>query len=458
MTSRPSAPAATPAREAAFAVLYRAEAADAFVSTLLFRTLARSSLSDADRALTTTVVLGVLRHRGRLDHTLGGLLARPLDTLPPAIRTVLRMGAFEILELDRVPAPAAVSEAVALARRHGHAGTAGLVNAVLRRLAAEGPAPLPEAGSDPIGHLCVAHSHPRWLVTRWVDRWGVEEAGALLAANAHAAPSILRVNTLRTTRDDLMELLSARGLGVDPGIVPESVRVRGSLIGRLPLYEQGLCAPQDEGAMLVVHALADVAVPGSTVIDACAAPGGKSLHLAAMMANGGRVLAVDIHPGKVLALARRAAAFGATCVEAYDLDAQEIGRRWPGAADAVLVDAPCSGLGTIRRRPEIKWRVDEASLARGAQKQQAILRGASGAVRPGGTLVYSVCSNEPEEGPEVVGGFLSAHPSFTFAPFAGSFPRVVGGHPVDGMEAGEAHLLPHRHGTDGFYIARLRRV
>lgn len=317
---------------------------------------------------------------------------------------------------------------------------------------------MPETGTDPIGHLSVVHSHPRWLVARWVARWGVEEAQALLAANGRPAPATLRVNTLRITRDELIDLLRARGLDADPGIVPEAVRVYGSLIGRLPLYDQGLCASQDEGAMLVVHALADAAASGATVVDACAAPGGKSLHLAALMANLGRVMAVDVHPGKVQALARRAEAFGATCVEVHNLDAQELGRRWPGAADAVLVDAPCSGLGTVRRRPEIKWRIDEQWLLRSAQKQQAILRGASGAVRPGGTLVYSVCSNEPEEGPEVVGGFLSAHPSFAFAPFAGTFPNVVGGHPVDGVEAGEAHLLPHRHGTDGFYVARLRRL
>lgn len=457
MTSRREVPAASPAREAAFAVLYRAEAADAFVGTLLFRTLARSSLSKADRALTTAVVLGVLRHRARLDHAMAELLTRPLDTLPPAIRTILRMGAFEIMDLDRVPAPAAVSEAVALARRHGHAGTAGLVNAVLRRLAAEGPAPPPEAGSDPIGHLSIVHSHPTWLVSRWVARWGMEGAAALLAANTRPAPTTLRTNTLRTTRDDLIGLLRAMGLDADSGIAPEAVRVHGSLVDRLPLRDKGLCAPQDEGAMLVAHALADVVISGSTVIDACAAPGGKSLHMAALMANAGRLLAVDIHPGKARALERRAAEFGATCVEVHNLDAQEIGLRWPGAADAVLVDAPCSGLGTIRRRPEIKWRVDERSLTEIAQRQQAILRGASGAVRRGGTLVYSVCSNEPEEGPEVVMWFLSEHPSFALAPFADAFPRSAGGCAVDGVEAGEVHLLPHLHGTDGFYIARLQR-
>lgn len=438
--------------------MYRAEAADAFVSTLLFRTLDRSSLSDADRALATTIAMGVLRHRARLDHAMSGLLNRPLEGLPAAIRTVLRMGAYEVLYLDRVPAPAAVSEAVALARKHGHAGTAGLVNAVLRRLVAEGPAPLPDAGSDPTGHLSVVYSHPRWLVARWVARWGMEEAQALLAANSRPAPATLRVNTLRTTQAELLSLLRTGGVEAHPGILPESVRVHGSLTGRLPLFDKGLCGPQDEGAMLVVRALADAAPSGSTVVDACAAPGGKSLHLAALMANSGRVLAADVHPGKVQALARRAAAFGATCVEVHHLDAQEVGRRWPEQADAVLVDAPCSGLGTIRRRPEIKWRVEERSLARSAEAQQAILRGASGAVRPGGTLVYSVCSNEPEEGPEVIRGFLAANPSFAFAPFAGDFPRVLVGSMVDGVEAGEVHLLPHRHGTDGFYIARLLRL
>ncbi len=457
MTTRPAARPARSAREAAFAVLRRAESTGAFANALLFATLARSSLSDADRALATAIVLGVLRHRARIDHALGALLARPLDTLPAAIRTILRVGAYEILDLDRVPASAATSEAVTLASRWGHAGTAALVNAVLRRLASEGPAPPPEENADPIGHLSIVHSHPRWLVARWAARWGTEEARALLVANTIPAPTVLRVNTLRATPAELVALLRARGMQAEPGALPEAVRVRGSLVRRLPLYDQGLCAPQDEGAMLVVLAAADAAAPGSTVVDACAAPGGKTLHLAALMSDRGRVLAVDIHPDKVRALARRAAAFGATCVEACQADATEIGRRWPDGADLVLADAPCSGLGTIRRRPEIKWRVQEEALRRGAGRQLAILRGAAGAVRRGGALVYSVCSNEPEEGPEVVRAFLSGSPEFVRAPFAGAFPRAVEGQPVDGAGEGEAHLLPHRHGTDGFYVARLRR-
>lgn len=455
MTTRPAATTPTSAREAAFAVLFRAEAADAFVSILLFRTLERSSLSAADRALATAITFGVLRHRERLDHALTPLLRRPLATLPPAIRTILRMGAYQILDLTRIPAAAATSEAVTLARRHGHVGTARLVNAVLRRLAAEGAPPPPAASADPLGHLAVVHSHPRWLLARWAGRWGLEEAAALAAANTLPPPSVLRVNTLRTTRDAVVESLRARGMDAEPGLLPEAVRVRGSLVERLPLIERGLCSVQGEGAMVVAHAVGPKA--GTMVIDACAAPGGKTTHLAALMGNAGRVLACDIHPRKLQTVVQRAEALGATCVETHLVDAREIGRRWPEQADAVLVDAPCSGLGTLRRRPEIKWRASEQALAGHAAAQQAILAGAAGAVGPGGALVYSVCSLEPEEGPQVVRAFLAASPAFALAPLPPAFPRALGTVAVEDPAAGEVHLFPHRHDTDGFYIARLER-
>lgn len=455
MRSRPAGATALSAREAAFVVLHRAEAADAFVNVLLFRTLAPSALGPRDRALATALTLGVLRHRGRIDHALTHLLRRPLETLPAAIRTALRIGGYQLLALDRIPSAAAVSEAVDLARRHGHRGTARLVNAVLRRLAAEGPPPPPDPGADPVGHLAVVHSHPRWLMARWAARWGIQEAAALAAAHARPAPSVLRVNTLRVTRAEVLAWLAARGMPAGPGLLPESVRTRGSLSGRLPLVEAGAVLMQDEAAMLVAHVVAPS--PGQVVFDACAAPGGKASHLGALMGNTGRVVACDVHPGKAAAMARRLAALGATCVEAHQVDALEVGRRWPMQAHAVLVDAPCSGLGTLRRRPEIRWRVGEPTLAQHAARQRAVLEGASGAVRPGGALVYSVCSLEPEEGPEVVRAFLAGAPSFAFDPFPPQVPRVLGGASVHGADAGEACLFPHRHDTDGFYIARLRR-
>ena len=436
-------------------MLNRAEAADAFVSILLFRTLERSALSGADRALATAITLGALRHRGRLDYALEHLLERPLEDLPAAIRTILRMGAYQILDLDRVPDAAAVSESVKLARRHGHVGTARLVNAVLRRLATEGPPPLPDPGSDPIEAVAVAYSHPRWLVARWVAQWGPEEAAALAATNTQPAPSVLRVNTLRVTRDDLLTALHDRGLAAEPGLIADAVRVHGSLTGRLPLIEQGLCVTQDEGSMLVAHAVAPE--PGATVIDACAGSGGKAAHLAALMKNAGRVLACDLHPRKLQALAERSALLGATCIEAHHLDARDLWRLHPAQADAVLVDAPCSGMGTVRRRPEIKWRAMPDDLPRHAETQRAILAGSAGAARRGGLLVYSVCSLEPEEGPQVIEAFLAGHREFARAPMPEGFPRVLNGCPVDVQAPGEVRLLPHRHDTDGFFLARLRR-
>jgi 16S rRNA (cytosine967-C5)-methyltransferase len=442
-------------REAAFAVLNRAEAADAFVSVLLHRTLGRAALSPADRALAAAITLGVLRHRARLDYALAPLVKGGLDDLPPAIRTIMRMGAFQILDLDRVPVSAATSEAVNLAHAHGHPGTARLVNAVLRRLATVGaPAP-PDRAQDPVAHLAVTTSHPRWMLERWVDRWGLDEAEALARTNGQPAPSTLRVNTLRATPADVLAALTQRGIEARPGLVEDAIRTHGSPDLRMPLIEQGLCVPQDEGSMLV--GIAVDAAPGALIIDACAGTGGKALHLAAIMRNTGRIVACDVHPAKVDALQRRAAVLDATCIEAERQDAREIGRRRPKQADAVLVDAPCSGLGTIRRRPEIKWRASADALPRHAAQQFEILMGAAGAVRPGGHLVYSVCSLEPEEGDAVVGRFLAASPEFGWAAFGPGVPPDIAATGAAAGRPGEARLFPHKHDTDGFYIARLRR-
>jgi 16S rRNA (cytosine967-C5)-methyltransferase len=425
------------------------------VSVLLHHTLERSDLSPVDRGLATAITLGVLRHRARLDYALVPLLDRPLGDLPAAIRTILRMGAFQILDLDRVPASAATSEAVSLARAHGHKGTVRLVNAVLRHLVTTGAPALPDPAVDPVAHLAVATSHPRWLLERWMARWGREETDALARANAQPAPSTLRVNTLRTTRDAVLAVCAARGVDARPGLVDDAIRVHGASTSRLPLVADGLCTPQDEGSMLVGVAVDPV--PGAVVVDACAGSGGKALHLAALMRDTGRVLACDVHPAKMDALPRRAATIGATCIEPTVVDARTIGQRWPMLADVVLVDAPCSGLGTIRRRPEIKWRVREDAIVRHAAQQVEILAGACGAVRVDGHLVYSACSLEPEEGEQVVERFLAGHAPFEWAAFGPGFPATLAGAPVASGRPGEVRLLPHRHDTDGFYIARLRR-
>lgn len=417
-------------------ILRRVDDGAAFSNILLYQTLTRLPFGAADQAFITEVTLGTLRQQGRLDYALASVLDRPLASLPAPIRAILRMGLYQILCLDRIPDAAAVDEAVRLARRHGHRGTAGLVNAVLRRLAAEGePAP-PPAGADPAGHLAVTLSHPRWLIERWIGRWGVGETRARCAANNAIPPSVLRVNTLRASPQQVLAALRARGVEAEAGGWPEAIRVRGSFGARLDLYEDGLVTMQDEGAMAVARDAAPRA--GETVLDAAAGTGGKATHLAELMDNRGLVVALDIVPAKLRALAANAARLGIDIIEAHHLDAREAGSRFAGRADRVVLDAPCSGLGVIRRRPEIRWRVTPESLAQMGRLQEEMLAGVAGAVRPGGTLVYAVCSTEPEEGEAVVRR-VAAQASGTF----------------DLRE--ERELTPHRDGTDGFYLARLVR-
>lgn len=424
------------------------EEGGAFSTILLPRAISAARLSPQDADLVTALVLGVLRWRLRLDYALQHLLHDPLERLPPRIRTVLRMGAYQILFLERIPTYAAIHESVALAQRYGHPGTAALVNAVLRRLAREGEPSLPE---DPVEALAIRQSHPRWLVDRWVARWGMAEAERMMEANNRTPPTVLRVNTLRATPEAVRARLEAEGVRVEPGSLPESLRVASGPFGaRLRLVAEGWAYPQDEAAMVAARAVDPQ--PGELVVDACAAPGGKSTHLAALLGNRGRVVACDVHPKKVDAIRRLVARTGATCVEAILLDARRLGEVLPERADRVLVDAPCTGLGVIRRRPEIRWRVTPDGPTRAGELQRALLRGAMRALRPGGTLVYAVCSLEPEEGLDVVQWGMASE-GLEPDPF-----RIPWRGGVLEAPEGWVTLLPHVYGTDGFFIARLRRI
>lgn len=431
-------------------MLARVDAGGAFANVALHYALARARFSPEDAALATELVWGTLRYQARLDWTLAVRLRYALDELPPRIRAILRSAVYQLLFLRRVPAHAAVHEAVTLARRHGHAGTARLTNAVLRAVAGGGEQPLPDAQAEPAGHIAIEHAHPRWLVDRWIARYGAAETIALCSANNTAAPVTARVNTLRTTAADVARELNASGVTVEPTLLPEGVALHGAFAARHRLVESGLLTPQDVGAMLVTRVLDPQ--PGETVIDACAAPGGKTTHIAERMADRGRVVACDIHAGKLEALRRRTAVMGLHVVEVRAQDARHLGSAFPAAADRVLVDAPCTGLGVVRRRPDIKWRIQPGDLPALAALQRAVLEGAASAVRPGGVLVYSVCTTEPEEGSAVVDEFVRRHPEY--APD----PAMLLPAGVTASAPGVVTLLPHRHNTDGFYIARLHRV
>lgn len=439
----------TGARELALQILLATESRKAYSDRLLETRLKTSGLSDADASLVTALVQGILRHRALLDHHLAAM-TRGFDTLPGPIRAALRLGAFQMLVLTRIPESAAVDESVELAKRHGHPGTAGLANAVLRRLARGDRAPLPDATVDPVGHLAVRTSHPRWLVERWVRRYGADEAGRLLDADNIEPRVSVRPNLHRMDAGAVFAALRAEGHDAVPGPNggPVLVLPRGFVASRSRLFREGFLSLQDEAEASV--ALLLEAKPGQRALDLAAAPGGKASQIAEGVAPGGALFALERHFS-------RARAMKENLVQRLRLPAVYVicadGTCPPlrGGFDRVLVDAPCTGLGVLRRRADARWRKEESSIAEMAALQRALLDQGAARTRSGGILVYSVCSLEPEETDEIVETFLNAHAEFhreDARPFLP--PGFVGDEPV-------LRALPHRHGTDGVFAVRLRR-
>lgn len=451
--TRREAPAEIDGRGVALDVLLRVESGDAWADVLLAHRLAETALGPEDRGLATTLVYGVLAWQARLDHHLEPLVRGGLARLDPPVRAALRLGLFQLLFLERVPAFAAVDTSVTLARRRGP-GAAGLVNAVLRRVVRDGvdALPLPDRDADPIARLAVELSHPRWLVERWAAELGMEQLPALLAANNRAGEIVLRTNRLRTDPAALATALAAEGVQVAPArFDPDALVVAGGA-GRLrhgTAWRQGRFTFQGEASQLVARLVAPAA--GARVLDACAAPGGKTTLLAAAVGTGGTVVGLDPHPGGARRIAAEAARLHARAASAVVGDARRPPLR--GLFDAVLVDAPCSGLGTLRRHPEARWRRTNDDPPRLASLQRALLDGVAPLVRPGGTLVYAVCTIAREECDGVLEAFLRDHPRFAVEPATAVLPASAHGL-VDAR--GLLRTFPHRDDLDGFFAARLR--
>jgi 16S rRNA (cytosine967-C5)-methyltransferase len=437
-----------PARVVAARVLERVEIDAAFADLALDAELGRRPLAGRDVALATELVYGTLRWQRYLDWILGPHSRRRLSRLDPRVRVLLRMTAYQVMFLERVPAFAAVNDAVTLAR--GAPGVAEYVNAVLRAFTRRGAGERePPPPSDPLEALATRCSFPSWLAGRWVGRYGALEAEALMRALNERPPLTVRANTLRTTREALAARL--RGEGGSPArptaLAPEGLVVdAGGDPGRWPALAEGACVVQDEASMLVARLLEPV--PGTTIADVCAAPGTKTTHLAQLMDNHGRLLAFDPQPARLGRVREAAARLGVTIVDTLEGTVEGLAPGWVGACHGVLVDAPCTNLGVLRRNPDVKWRRQPADVAAAAERQRAILAPAATLVRPGGRLVYATCSLEPEENDEVARAFLTAHPGFVVDP-----PPS----PVAPDTAGFVRYLPHRHGTDGFTAIRFAR-
>jgi 16S rRNA (cytosine967-C5)-methyltransferase len=413
-------------------------------------------LSGKDRSLLNAIVFGVLRWQAKLDWVIARFSHMAPARMSPSVLNILRMGLVQVMLMDRVPAFAAVSTSVALARRSNPSQAATFVNAILRQAVSHlDQVPFPDSTKDPTAALAAGLSFPAWLITRWLDRLGREQTQALCQAFNAMAPLTLRVNTLKIQRSQMIDALSAAGLPGEPtNFSPHGIRLAGrGRIAALPGLAQGWFQVQDEAAQLV--ALAADPQPGHKVLDACAGRGGKTGHLGQLMQNKGTILAVDKDAGRLKILENEMARLGITIAAALAHDWTTAPDNTPtGLFDRVVVDAPCSGLGVLRRNPDAKWRFDESHISVCRQRQSLLLDHLAPRVAPGGVLVYAVCSTEPEEGEQVVDGFVAKQFEFVVDNLYSHLPE-----PARALitPAGFIRTFPHRDGMDGFFIACLRR-
>lgn len=448
----PSRPPQGDPRDLAIAILTRIDTSDARARESLDDALRQSKLSPEDSGLLTELVYGSLRQRPRLDLVLGRASHRPLESLAPWVRNVLRTAAHQMLNLDRVPDGAAVDRAVELARQNGHEGVAKFVNGVLRevgRMKAEEK--LPPLPADPAAALAIECGCPPWMVARLVEDYGFERAAELLRASNQAPPLTVRVNSGRVTREALEAKWQAAGFKPETcRYSPWGLRLTSGDPRRLPGYDNGEFYVQDESGQLLLSLLAPQ--PGWQVADVCAAPGAKASHLAERVGPQGLVWAFDRKGGALDKMQGSFKRLGLRNVRSEVRDASHPKRELLGRLDGVLVDAPCSGLGVLRRRLEARWQVRPENIEAMAHRQGQILFRSADYLKVGGALVYATCTLDPRENEDVVRAFLDQRPEFAFER-AGAFvdPALV-------TREGYFRAWPGQDGMDGFFAARFRRI
>ena len=422
-------------RLAATKILYNVATKGAWANVELAQALRHGKFTDLDRKFCTELVYGAVKAGASLDWKIAKYVSRPLSKVDAKLMAVLRVGMYQIFFLDRVPNSAAVNESVELAKKFCGLGESKFVNAVMRAANRE-PHKSDFPADDSVQSLALRTFHPARIVELFIEEFG-SDATKLLAFDNTDPPLCLRVNRLKTTRENILTALKNLGVQAQPSaFAPEGIICRGhGSLDNFQALRHGLCQVQDESSMTAAHLLDPKS--GEFVIDSCAAPGGKSTHIAELMGNRGRIVAADIHESKLKHIAQNARRLGITIIEPLAADARSLGKNFPAQADRVLVDAPCSGLGVLRRKADVRWKnLDDLDALPTLQTE--ILSGASEALKPGGTLVYSTCTILRRENEAVIEKFLASHENF----------RLVQ------MQT----LLPHVTGTDGFFAAKMIRT
>lgn len=435
-------------RDASLSILLAVDKNQAYSNLLLHETIKRHKIEPKDRALLTEMTYGTLQHKMTLDYYLAPFIRGKVDHW---VRWLLRLSLYQMHYLTRIPPHAAVNEAVEIAKRRGHKGIASTVNGILRSILRQGVRSTDEI-TDPIERLAIATSHPDWLVQRWVEAYGMATTQAMLEENNVPPVQTVRVNTTKATVADVVASLTAEGIKVEQStLLAECLHITGGQAARTKAFADGLMTIQDESSMLPATVMNPQ--PDWRVLDMCAAPGGKTTHLAEKMNDEGSILALDLHPHKLELIDQNTARLGLESVDTAPLD----GRKAPEylaleSFDAVLVDAPCSGLGVMRRKPDIKYTKREEDLESLQAIQLSLLKAATRLLKPGGLLIYSTCTVDKTENEGTVAQFLQDVKKMQSTPLQ-NLPAALDAKQQDGM----LQVFPQDFGSDGFFVAAFRK-
>ncbi|WP_252503652.1 16S rRNA (cytosine(967)-C(5))-methyltransferase RsmB [Sporosarcina sp. Marseille-Q4943] len=435
-------------RDAALSILMEINQNQAYSNLLLNRTIKKYDIDPKDRGLLTELTYGTLQHRLTLDYYLEPFVKGKLDAW---VRELLRLSIYQIVYLTKIPPHAVVHEAVEIAKRRGHKGIASTVNGILRSVLRKGVRPIEDIEDD-IERMSVETSHPTWLIERWVKQFGKEEALAMAHENNHPARMTARVNSLKATVEEAMTALAKEGIEATKGeIIPGSIQASSGSLANTEAFTNGLMTIQDESSMLPVLAL-DVK-PNMKVLDMCAAPGGKTTFIAEKMDDKGEVYAHDLHEHKLKLIESNANRLGIQSITTKSGDSRELESVYgPKYFDRILVDAPCSGLGVIRRKPEIKYNKTERDLISLTEIQEQLLHTAYRLLKDDGVIVYSTCTIEYDENEGMVRRFLEKHPDMEMASLDG-----LADNDSLAIKDNMLQVLPQHFGSDGFFVAAFRK-
>ncbi|MBS3970437.1 MAG: 16S rRNA (cytosine(967)-C(5))-methyltransferase RsmB [Clostridia bacterium] len=445
-------------RDAALKAVFEVLEKGAYTNIAINNLLKETNFSPLERRFITEIVYGTVKNKNTLEWIRDRFVSK--KKIEPWINYIILTGIYQLIYLDKVPVSAACNESVSLAKKYGNPGSVKFVNGVLRNIARNlNDIPYPDVQDDPVLHISVVYSHPKWLVKRWVEEYGIEETIALCRHNNSRGPNTIRVNTLKIQVEELMTLFINRGINVKKTLyAPEGLEIGNfEQIDKIEAFAQGLFIMQDEASMLVARCLNPA--PNSTIIDGCAAPGSKTTHLAQLTADKSTILAFDIHSHKLKLIEQNARRLGINSIQLQKQEAQRIGVLFERRIDYLLLDVPCSGIGVLRRRADLRWRKNQQQIKELSRLQLEIIEGAAKCLKPGGVLVYSTCTMTHEENHDVVEKFLKNNLGFSFNSLLPYIPHELTKDPhlQHTAKIGFMQILPQRHNMDGFFIARIVR-